>query len=43
MIDPRHEYIINTVAESLALSSEEVTESLLEGTQVRVGIFYAQY
>ena len=36
MIDPRHEHIINTVAESLALSTEEVTESLLEGNQVQL-------
>lgn len=35
MIDFRHEYLINTVANTLGLTSDEVTESLLEGNQVR--------
>lgn len=34
MIDFRHEYLISTVASTLGLTNEEVTESLLEGTQV---------
>ena len=34
MIDFRHEYLISTVATTLGLTNEEVTESLLEGSQV---------
>lgn len=34
MIDFRHEYLINTVANTLGLTTDEVTESLLEGNQV---------
>lgn len=36
MIDFRHEYVMNTVASTLGLTNEEVTESLLEGNQVCV-------
>ena len=36
MIDFRHEYLITTVANTLGLTNEEVTESLLEGTQVNI-------
>ena len=35
-LDFRHEYIINTVANALALPPEDVTESMLEGTQVNM-------
>ena len=34
MIDFRHEYLISTVASALGLTNDEVTESLLEGSQV---------
>ncbi|CAH3041642.1 unnamed protein product [Pocillopora meandrina] len=34
MIDFRHEYVMSTVASTLGLTNEEVTESLLEGNQI---------
>lgn len=40
MIDFRHEYLISTVANTLGLTNDEVTESLLEGTQVCEHFFF---
>ena len=34
MLDQRHEFLLQTIADCLDLSVEEATDALLEGTQV---------
>ena len=43
MIDFRHEYLISTVASTLGLTNDEVTESMLEGTQVCILFLINKY
>lgn len=40
MLDQRHEYLLQTIADCLDLTIEEATDALLEGTQVLYYIYY---
>ena len=37
-LDERHQYILETVADSLGLEKAEVEDAILEGNQVRRGL-----
>ena len=43
MLDQRHEFLLQTIADCLDLSVEEATDALLEGTQVITLIYMYIY